>query len=430
MVAQRAERPTSASAFDALPRAPPRESVAVSLPARARRLALVGSSPETVVKCEGTRAALNPIAGTIAPGDGDAEALLSSEKDRAEHVMLVDLGRNDLSRVCVPGTVHVEQFMQAERYSHVTHLVSEVVGELQGERDAFDAAARVFPAGTVSGAPKVRAMQIISELEAHRRGIYAGAVGYIFPADGSMDTCIAIRTLVLRDGVAYLQAGGGHRRRLRSGGGAPGMPEQARRARGRDRARGGGSAMSMLLVDNYDSFTYNLAHLFGALGVEVTVLRNDEIDARRGGAAGAVASRRLPRSRPPAAAGVDDRDHPALAPTTPTLGVCLGHQAIVEVFGGEVGYGARALHGKASPVHHDGTGLFAGLPEPFEAGRYHSLAATRVPDELEPTAFADDGEVMAVRHRELAVDGVQFHPESVLTPDGPALARNFLEGRL
>ena len=172
-------------------------------------IALVGSSPETVVKCEGSRATLNPIAGTIAPGEGDAEALLSSEKDRAEHVMLVDLGRNDLSRVCVPGSVRVERFMEPERYSHVTHLVSEVAGELREDQTPFSLLRACFPAGTVSGAPKVRAMQIISELEQYRRGIYAGAVGYCLPETAELDTCIAIRTLWLRDGVAHLQAGGG-----------------------------------------------------------------------------------------------------------------------------------------------------------------------------------------------------------------------------
>jgi len=171
-------------------------------------LALVGSSPETHVKLEGRRASLNPIAGTIAAGEGDAEALLASEKDRAEHVMLVDLGRNDLSRVCRAGTVRVERFLEAERYSHVTHLVSEVAGELLPERNGFDLLRATFPAGTVSGAPKVRAMQIITELEGYGRGTYAGVVGYALPS-GDMDTCIAIRTLVLKDGVARLQAGGG-----------------------------------------------------------------------------------------------------------------------------------------------------------------------------------------------------------------------------
>ncbi len=171
-------------------------------------VSLVGSSPETHVKLEGGRASLNPIAGTIAAGEGAEESLLASEKDRAEHVMLVDLGRNDLSRVCRPGTVRVQRFLEPEHYSHVVHLVSEVAGEIQPGRNAFDLLRATFPAGTVSGAPKVRAMQIISELEGHGRGSYAGVVGYALP-DGDLDTCIAIRTLVLRDGVAYLQAGGG-----------------------------------------------------------------------------------------------------------------------------------------------------------------------------------------------------------------------------
>ena len=186
----------------------------------------------------------------------------------------------------------------------------------------------------------------------------------------------------------------------------------------------------ILLIDNYDSFSWNLAHLFGALGEEVVVRRNDEIDAD--GAAELAPSHLVVSPGPgrPRDAGATRAILERLLPTTPTLGVCLGHQALVEVCGGEVGYARELVHGKASPVRHSGTGLFDGLPDPFEAGRYHSLAATRLPDCLEPTAFADDGEVMAVRHRELAAVGVQFHPESVLTPDGPALARNFLNGKL
>jgi anthranilate synthase component I len=171
-------------------------------------IALVGSSPETLVKCEGTRASVNPIAGSTSPGAGDAERLLGSEKDRAEHVMLVDLGRNDLSRVCKPGTVKVERFLEAERFSHITHLVSEVAGELAAGVTPFELLRATFPAGTVSGAPKVRAMQIISELEQYRRGPYAGAVLYSLPG-GPLDACIAIRTVVLHDGLALLQAGAG-----------------------------------------------------------------------------------------------------------------------------------------------------------------------------------------------------------------------------
>ncbi len=209
VVSQRAERPTSASAVElyrALRRVNPSPYLFLL---ELGEVALVGSSPETVVKCTGSRAELNPIAGTVWPGGGDETGLLASEKDRAEHTMLVDLGRNDLSRVCLPGSVRVERFMEPERYSHVTHLVSEVAGELRDGVTPFELLRACFPAGTVSGAPKVRAMQIISELESYRRGIYAGAVGYCLPAERQLDTCIAIRALWLRDGVAHLQAGGG-----------------------------------------------------------------------------------------------------------------------------------------------------------------------------------------------------------------------------
>ena len=208
VLSQRAERPTSASALElyrALRRVNPSPYLFLL---ELDDVALIGSSPETLVKAEGRRASLNPIAGTTARGPGDAERLLTSEKDRAEHVMLVDLGRNDLSRVCLPGTVHVERFLEPERYSHVTHLVSQVDGELREGVSHFDLLRACFPAGTVSGAPKVRAMQIISELEGRRRGPYAGAVGYMLPGE-ALDTCIAIRTIVLRDGVAHLQAGAG-----------------------------------------------------------------------------------------------------------------------------------------------------------------------------------------------------------------------------
>jgi anthranilate synthase/aminodeoxychorismate synthase-like glutamine amidotransferase len=178
----------------------------------------------------------------------------------------------------------------------------------------------------------------------------------------------------------------------------------------------------ILLVDNYDSFTYNLAHLFGALGAEVVVKRNDEPGLEELRPDRLVVSPG-PGRPPPRVVELVRRAR------VPVLGVCLGHQAIVEAFGGEIGPARRLVHGKASPVHNDGEGLFDGLPATFEAGRYHSLAATRVPDDLEISATCDEGEVMALRHRELPVDGVQFHPESVLTPLGPALAHNFLAAR-
>ncbi len=175
---------------------------------------IAGASPEVMVRKEGNLVELRPIAGTRPRGataDEDArlaEELLSDPKERAEHVMLVDLGRNDLGRVCTTGTVNVTELMVIERYSHVMHIVSNVQGELKGDRDAFDLVRATFPAGTLSGAPKVRAMQIIDELEPVRREIYGGAVGY-FSFSGNMDLAITIRTLVIKDGMVHLQAGGG-----------------------------------------------------------------------------------------------------------------------------------------------------------------------------------------------------------------------------
>jgi anthranilate synthase/aminodeoxychorismate synthase-like glutamine amidotransferase len=185
--------------------------------------------------------------------------------------------------------------------------------------------------------------------------------------------------------------------------------------------------MKLLLIDNYDSFTYNLVHLFEQLGAEVIVRRNDAITADE---AEALDPDRLvvsPGPGRPRDAGVSVEVIRRLGPSVPTLGVCLGHQAIVEAFGGEVGQAKMLLHGKSSEIRHDGRGIFAGLPELIDAGRYHSLAAVRVPDELAVTATTDDGEVMGVRHRTFPVEGVQFHPESVLTPEGPHMAENFLE---
>jgi anthranilate synthase component 1 len=177
-------------------------------------LALVGSSPEVLVRAEEGTAEVLPIAGTRPRGDNEAEddaladELLADAKERAEHLMLVDLGRNDLGRVCQYDTVEVDRYAYIERYSHVMHIVSSVTGTLAPDRSSMDALAACFPAGTVSGAPKVRAMEIIDELEPSRRGVYAGAVGYV-DFSGTLDTCIAIRTMVVADETAYVQAGAG-----------------------------------------------------------------------------------------------------------------------------------------------------------------------------------------------------------------------------
>jgi anthranilate synthase component I len=178
------------------------------------RFALVGSSPEVHVRLRGRNVEIRPIAGTRKRGATSAEdeqlaeELLADPKERAEHLMLVDLARNDVGRICEYGTVRVTEFMTVERYSHVMHIVSNVVGELHRSHNAYDVMRATFPAGTVSGAPKVRAMQLIYEFEKGKRGVYAGAVGY-FGFDGQLDSCIALRSVVLKDGTAYVQAGGG-----------------------------------------------------------------------------------------------------------------------------------------------------------------------------------------------------------------------------
>jgi anthranilate synthase component I len=177
-------------------------------------VAVVGSSPEMLVKVQGREVFYRPIAGTRWRGKDEVEdarlekEMLSDEKERAEHIMLVDLGRNDLGRVCEYGSVRVEKLMTVERYSHVMHLVSSLRGQLRPDVDCFDALMACFPAGTVSGAPKVRAMEIIEELEKTRRGIYAGGILYLDFA-GNLDSCIALRTMVIKNGVAHIQAGGG-----------------------------------------------------------------------------------------------------------------------------------------------------------------------------------------------------------------------------
>ncbi len=189
--------------------------------------------------------------------------------------------------------------------------------------------------------------------------------------------------------------------------------------------------MKVLIVDNYDSFVYNLYQAIGELGAEPSVVRND-----------AISLKDVLRLAPDAIILSPGPGHPAnardfgvcadllrdIGPTTPILGVCLGHQGIGTVYGGRVGHAARILHGKTSRVRHDGRTIFDGLPNPFVAGRYHSLAIERasVPPELEISATSEDGEIMGVRHRRFPIEGVQFHPESILTPDGPRLLDNFL----
>ena len=184
----------------------------------------------------------------------------------------------------------------------------------------------------------------------------------------------------------------------------------------------------ILLIDNYDSFTYNLVQAFLILGAEVDVHRNDAIEVETALAGDYTHLVISPGPGTPRDAGVSMRMIAAFAGRLPIFGVCLGHQSMVEAFGGTVVRAGRLMHGKVSPVIHDGKGLYAGMPQNFEAGRYHSLiaAADSMPSVLEVTSRTPEGEIMGVRHRSLDIEGVQFHPESVLTPEGPTLMGNFL----
>lgn len=188
----------------------------------------------------------------------------------------------------------------------------------------------------------------------------------------------------------------------------------------------------LLMIDNYDSFTYNLVQYFGELGAEVKVFRNDEISLDEIAALDPAQLVISPGPCSPAEAGISVAAIQRFAGKVPILGVCLGHQAIGAAFGGKVVHAHRLMHGKTSPVHHAGEGVFRHLPDPVTCTRYHSLAIEResLPDALAITAWTDDGEIMGVRHKTLAVEGVQFHPESILTEHGHALLKNFLQAEV
>ncbi len=397
--------------------------------------AIIGASPEMLVRVEGRHVETHPIAGTRRRGatpDEDqrlAEELRRNEKERAEHVMLVDLGRNDIGRVSEIGSVRVPQFMALERYSHVMHLVSRVEGQLAEDRDRLDALVATFPAGTLTGAPKIRAMQIVGALEPTRRGLYGGAVGYLDFA-GNLDFCIAIRTIAMHGTAARGPGRRRHRRRLAAGRGVRRDLRQSACASPGPRNGRQGHVAVVLIIDNYDSFTFNLAHRLGELGAETRVIRNDaktldEIEAMQ-------PSRLVISPGPgrPETAGVSVEALRRFAGRIPVLGVCLGHQALAIAFGGRVERAPVLMHGKTSKITHDGTHLFTGLANPFDAGRYHSLVipADGLPTDFVMTAsVTDEGTVMGVRHSTWPVYGVQFHPESVLTAVGHRILQNFLE---
>ncbi len=410
--------------------------------------AVVSGSPERLFERHGETVSARPIAGTRPRGatpaaDADLEAeLRSSPKELAEHVMLVDLLRNDLSRVCESGTVEVSEAFTVERYSHVMHLVSEVRGHTTARLGELVRA--IFPGGTITGAPKESVMAEIARLEPVPRGAYTGSLGYV--SGRRSDFNILIRSLTLAEGRGHISAGGGtviasdpqseyeetrHKAEallhvLGSGtsGRRPAPPTLDRAWRpSRPVER---FAARVLFVECHDSFSYNIVNYLRMLGAEVTVVDHGRgpTQALLRGVTHLVLG---PGPGDPASSGrLLDWVDVALRGRPPLLGVCLGHQALGVALGARLEQAARPVHGEAHAIRHRGDGLFAGLPDPALLTRYHSLCLRELPDELQLAAWTDDGLVMAVAHRELPLFGVQFHPESMLSAAGLDLLANFL----
>jgi anthranilate synthase len=401
---------------------------------------LIGASPEMFVRVEQRaggewRVETCPIAGTARrTGDPmrDADSirdLLASTKEESELTMCSDVDRNDKSRVCVPGSVKVIGRRLIERYAGLFHTVDHVEGILAPGFDSLDAFLTHMWAVTIIGAPKKWAAQAIEDLELNPRGWYGGAVGMI-TLNGEINTGIMIRTARLKDGVAAYPAGATllydsdpasehDECRLKATGFFRALSAQAAPATGYAPAKTEGSGVRLLLVDNEDCFIHTLANYARQTGAEVITYRTGfplEMIEKVAPSLILVS----PGPGRPSDFGVPDLVRHAAKLGIPTFGVCLGLQGMVEAFGGELGVLDYPMHGKPSPVHSTGKGVFEGLPETFRVGRYHSLYAIRekLPPCLEITAETEDGVIMGVRHRELPLEAVQFHPESILTLEG------------
>ena len=393
---------------------------------------LVGASPEMFVRVEGPRVETCPISGTARrTGDPLQDAknireLLNSAKEESELTMCTDVDRNDKSRVCVPGTVKVIGRKLIESYAGLFHTVDHVEGVLEENFDSLDAFLSHMWAVTLIGSPKKAASMAIEKLEKTARDWYGGAIGML-SLNGDINTGIAIRTTYLRDGYATYPAGA---TLLYDSIPAEEERETRLKATGFFRLLGERDKtpeteaeeplqMKLLLVDNDDCFIHTLANYARQAGAEVVTYR------------AGMPLEILEQVKPdlilisPGPGRPEDFGVPELVRHTaslgiPIFGVCLGLQGIVEAFGGELGVLPYPMHGKPSTVQHYGKGVFEGLPEKMEVGRYHSLYAIpeRMPAVLEVTARTADGVIMGVRHRELPIEAVQFHPESILSAEG------------
>jgi anthranilate synthase len=401
---------------------------------------LIGASPEMFVRVEQRdsgewRVETCPIAGTARrTGDPmrDADnirALLASTKEESELTMCSDVDRNDKSRVCIPGTVKVIGRRLIERYAGLFHTVDHVEGILAPGFDSLDAFLTHMWAVTIIGAPKKWAAQAIEDLENDARGWYGGAVGMI-TLNGEINTGIAIRTVRLRDGLAEYSAGATllydsdplseHEEcRLKATGFFRALNAQPEPAGGYVPDRSSGAGVRLLLVDNEDCFIHTLANYARQTGAEVITYRTGfPLDIIQQVAPSLILI--SPGPGRPSDFGVPELVRHAAKLEIPVFGVCLGLQGMVEAFGGELGVLGYPMHGKPSRIRHTGQGVFAGLPETFTVGRYHSLYAIRekLPSCFEITAESEDGVIMGIRHKTLPLEAVQFHPESILTLQG------------
>jgi anthranilate synthase len=408
---------------------------------------LVGASPEMFVRVEENQVETCPISGTARrTGDPirDAESirtLLNSAKEESELTMCTDVDRNDKSRVCIPGSVKVVGRRLIEAYAGLFHTVDHVKGLLQPGFDSLDAFLTHMWAVTIIGAPKKAAAQAIEDLENDARGWYGGAVGMI-SLNGDINTGITIRTIHLKNGIAKYAAGAtllydsdpreedGECRLKATAFFRALYPKVAAGAEGHH-TRKVGEGIRLLLVDNDDCFIHTLANYARQTGATVSTYRSnvalEAIDATKPDVV--LIS---PGPARPADFGVPNLVKELAKRGIPTFGVCLGLQGIVEAFGGVLEVLPYPMHGKGSLVTHEGLGVFHDLPSPFRVGRYHSLFANRAmfPTCLEITAESDDGIIMGLRHRDLPIEAVQFHPESILTLEkdcGLKLMENMIE---
>jgi anthranilate synthase len=393
---------------------------------------LVAASPEMFVRSDGRRIETCPISGTIARGAdaiGDAEQirqLLNSEKDEFELNMCTDVDRNDKARVCVPGTIKVLARRQIETYSKLFHTVDHVEGMLRPGFDALDAFLTHAWAVTVTGAPKLWAMQFVEDNERSPRRWYAGAIGAV-NFDGSINTGLTIRTIRMKDGLAEVRVGATCL--FDSDPAAEDRECQVKAAALFQALRGdpvkplsavapdaSGSGKKVLLVDHEDSFVHMLADYFRQVGAEVSVVRHKHAQQM-------LRDNRYdllvlsPGPGRPEDFGMKATIDTAMDKQLPIFGVCLGVQAIGEYFGGQLGQLVQPAHGRPSRIQVRGGRLMGGLPNEIVIGRYHSLHVEggTMPDVLQVTASTEDGVAMAIEHKTLPVGGVQFHPESLMS---------------